>query len=210
MKNLETEFKWDAQTPRAFLRMLGAVKKVAGAAAVSPAKVLYLTDIYLDHSDGSFEKERLAFRVRRSGKQWEATFKTRTQLINGKAVRREETQALAGVKNLRQALAELDAQKRWKKLPVCGLVPLFRICNKRRVRWITTPHFQAELAFDTCTICAGGKRVFFKEIELELKRGRAQAFDEFAARLSEKSGLPRATKSKVRTAHALLKGENIQ
>jgi len=209
MKNLETEFKWEGQTPRAFWRMLSAVKKVAGAPAVSAAKVLYITDIYLDHSDGSFEKERLAFRLRRYSKQWEATFKTRTQLVNGKAVRREETQALAGVQNLSQALAQLNAQKRWKKLPVCGLVPLFRIRNKRRVRLITTPHFQAELAFDTCMICAGEKRVFLKEIELELKRGRAPAFDEFAARLSSASGLARATKSKVRTAHALLKGENI-
>ena len=210
MRNLETEFKWDATAPRAFLRMLDAVKKTAGAQSVSAAKVLYITDIYLDHSDGSFEKERLAFRLRRYSKQWEATFKTRTQLVNGKAVRREETQALAGVQNQAQALAKLNAQKRWKKLLVCGLVPLFSIHNTRRVRLITLPHFQAELAFDTCTICAGGKRVFLKEIELELKRGRAQAFDEFAAQLSAQSGLERATKSKVRTAHALLKGENIK
>lgn len=210
MKNLETEIKWDATAPRAFMRMLYAAKKIAGKAAVSAAQVLYITDVYLDHPDETFAKQKIAFRLRHYAQTWEATFKTRTQLVNGKAVRREETQTLAGVQNLSHALAKLDVQKRWKNLTVGGLVPLFRIRNKRRARLITAPHFQAELAFDTCVVCAGEKRVFMKEIELELKHGRAEDFDNFAAQLSSVSGLPRATQSKVKTAHALLKGENIK
>ena len=210
MKNLETEIKWDATAPRAFLRMLYAAKKLAGTRAVSVGQVLRITDVYLDHSDETFAKQQIAFRLRHYAQTWEATFKTRTQLVNGKAVRREETQTLTGVQNLSQALAKLNAQKRWKNLPVGGLVPLFRIGNKRRARLITTPHFQAELAFDTCVIYAGEKRVSMKEIELELKRGHAPAFDAFAAQLSSVSGLPRATQSKVKTACALLKGENVK
>ena len=207
MKNLETEFKWNAQTPRAFMRMLGAVKQLAYAEEISAPTALHITDTYLDQPDGTFEKEQLAFRVRHCEKTWEATFKTRTQLVNGKAVRREETQKLPGVKNIQQALEKLAAQKIWKNLPVRGLRPLFTICNKRLVRVITRTHFRAELAFDTCTIYAGNKHVKFKEIELELKQGRADNFDKFAQQLTVQSGLARAEKSKVKTAVSLLKGE---
>ena len=205
MKNLETEIKWDADTPRAFWRMLSAVKKQIPAGEITAKNILRITDVYLDHADHRFEKEQLAFRVRHFQNVWEATFKTRTQLVNGKAVRREETQRLRGVKNLTEVLEKLSAQKTWKKLSLTGLQPLFTIKNKRMVRQIFQPKFQAELAFDTCTIIAGEKRAPRKEIELELKRGNAAAFEEFAACLSRTSGLSRAKTSKVKTAVLLLK-----
>ena len=167
MKNLETEFKWTAHAPQAFLKMICAAKKAVGKDNVGPRTVLHLRDIYLDHSDGEFEKEKIAFRVRRVRNQWEATFKTRTELVRGKAVRREETQALGGVKNLQQALVILNRQKSWKGISLVGLRPRFSIYNTRAVRQIVTPQVRAELSFDTCRICAGGRQVFLKEIELE-------------------------------------------
>lgn len=205
MKNLETEFKWEAQAPRAFMRMLLAVKRNTSQGSISAPKIVRITDVYLDHANGLFEKQQLAFRVRHYGKIWEATFKTRTQLVNGKAVRREETQVLC-VTNFRQALAQLNTQKVWKKLPVKGLVPLFTIRNKRRVREISTKDFRAELAFDTCLIEAGKRQVAHKEIELELKQGSSWKFEQFVSNLTTQSKLPYATKSKVKTAVALRKG----
>ena len=205
MKNLETEFKWEANSPRAFLKMLSAVKKQVSAEAIGAKNVLHIVDVYLDHADHRFEKEELAFRVRHFQDTWEATFKTRTQLVNGKALRREETQRLQGVKNLQQALEKLVAQKEWKKLSLVGLQPMFTIKNKRIVRQISQPKFQAEFAFDTCLIIAGTKRAHLKEIELELKRGDAASFEEFAACVSRLSGLLHAKTSKVKTAVKLLK-----
>ena len=205
MKNLETEFKWEASAPRAFLRMLFAVKKYVPADKIAEKNILHITDVYLDHADRRFEKEMLAFRVRHYGKIWEATFKTRTKLVHGKAVRREETQRLFGVNNLTQALAKLQAQKTWKKLSLSNLHPLFVIKNKRIVRQISHPRFLAELAFDTCTIAAGKEHTQLKEIELELKHGNEEAFENFAAYLSHQCGLKRATTSKVKTAVNLLK-----
>lgn len=205
MKNLEIEFKWNAQEPRAFLRMLNAIKKEISSQYISPKKQLYIADVYVDHADHQFEKQKLAFRVRHVGKIWEATFKTRTKLVNGKAVRREETQQLIGVRNLKQALSNLDAQKRWKQLSVKGLNPLFTILNKRCVRTIKHPFFQAELAFDDCVICVGEKRALLKEIELELKCGNARAFDQFVKKISIGSGLKRAASSKVKIAVGLLR-----
>ncbi len=206
MKNLETEFKWNAQTPRAFMCMLRAVKKNCSSGVISASKVLQITDVYLDHADGTFEKEQLAFRVRHYGKVWEATFKTRTHLINGKAVRREETQPLLAVSSLHQALAKLSKQKVWKTIPTQELVPLFTIRNKRRIREILTKHFLAELAFDTCLIKAGEKQMQFKEIELELKRGSNAEFEKFVAKITADSKLTYARKSKVKTALGLLNG----
>ena len=204
MKNLETEYKWSGEKPRAFNCMLAAIKKELLPQHISAKKQLQITDVYLDHPDKQFDNQQLAFRVRHYGKVWEATFKTRTQLVNGKAVRREETQKLFGVQSLKQALAYLEAQKKWKNLIVSGLQPLFIIRNKRIVRMLSSKKFQAELAFDTCTICVGKKRVKFKEIELELKQGQPRQFDELVARLSAASRLAPSTKSKVKTAVCLL------
>lgn len=209
MKNLETEFKWNGQAPHAFMRMLGAVRMCLPTQNISAKKQLQITDVYLDHPDRRFEKEMLAFRVRHYKQIWEATFKTRTKIVNGKAVRREETQRLAGVQNFKQALAKLAKQKRWKKLSVQGLEPLFVIRNSRILRMIRTDSFQAELSFDRCVIRAGEKRTFFKEIELEFKNGNKQKFEKFAKELSVKSKLASSKISKVKTAVLLLKKRNI-
>ncbi len=209
MRHVETEIKWSVQTARAFNKMLLAVKQIAGTAQLTAPHLLHITDTYIDHADGRFEREQLAFRVRHYGTIWEATFKTRTALIDGKAVRREETQYLTGVKNISQALAFLQAQKRWKGLVLEQLHPLFTIKNKRIVRQIQWRSVCAELAFDTCVICAGKHTQQLKEIELELKHGRRAQFEQLAAKISAQCNLPRATVSKVKTAVLLLrKGAN--
>ncbi len=205
MKNLETEFKWNAQTPYAFLKMLAAIKTIPGKKTLSSAKRLRITDVYADHADHRFERDKIAFRIRHYQDTWEATFKTRTELVNGKAVRREETQPLIKVKNLRQAFSSLSKQKTWKKLSLINLQPLFTIKNKRVLRQLTLPKLQAELSFDSCQIAVGEKRVFFKEIELEFKGGCQKSFDELAGYLSKKSGLKKSVCSKVKTAVSLLK-----
>lgn len=202
MKNMETEFKWDANTPRAFARMLVAAERVA--ARVAAPEKLHLRDVYLDHADLSFEAQKIAFRVRNTDGAFEATFKTRTEIINGKAVRREETLPLPGVTNLTQALTFLNHKKIWKGIDVAGLSPRFEIRNRRQTRAVFFDGAEFELAFDSCEILVCGRTLKMKEIELELKRGAAEKLDALSTLLSRESGLEAMRFSKVKTACALL------
>lgn len=201
MKNIETEFKWDANVPRAFVRMLRAAN--LSADKISTCQNLKIKDVYLDHADRSFETQKIAFRVRNTDGAFEATFKTRTEIINGKAVRREETLPLSGVTNLTQAIAFLNHKKIWKGIAVAGLSPRFEIRNRRQARKVFFDGAEFELAFDSCEILVCGRTLKMKEIELELKCGTAEQLDALCGILSAKSGLKPMLFSKVKTACGL-------
>ena len=198
----EIEFKWNANVPRSFYKMQRAV--FSSGVHVLPVQNLKITDTYLDTPMCDFETQKIAFRVRCVNQNWEATFKTRTEIVHGKAVRREETLKIPGVKSLTQALEFLRRKKMWKDLCVDNLQPLFVLKNQRQIQEIIGHQMQAELAFDTCEILVCGRRVYFKEIELELKKGAAMEFEKLAAQLTRASGLRQARISKVKTALSLL------
>ena len=108
MKHMEIEYKWDANTPRAFARAHHALTDLCGP--LTP-HMLHIRDTYLDDAKQSLAKQLIALRVRNTDGKWEATFKTRTQIKNGKAVRQEETLPLPNVKNFSQALRTLAQKK---------------------------------------------------------------------------------------------------
>ncbi|MBO4675397.1 MAG: CYTH domain-containing protein [Elusimicrobiaceae bacterium] len=204
MKTLEIEFKWEANSARAFKCMEEAILSVN--ARMGRAQEMQITDVYVDTPARDFEKEQIAMRVRKVGScHWEATFKTRTEIVNGKAVRREETCALPKVKNFHTALRVLQEKKRWKGLNVSCLCPLFTVHNKRCSHPITFRRTKAELALDTCKLLVCGRRIFFKEIELELKQGSADTLGELASVLTQKTRLQPARVSKVKTAVTLMR-----
>ena len=203
MPNIETEFKWDSNSPRAFARVLSAVRQVPSVRLSSP-RVLHICDTYLDTPEHFFEQNKIAFRVRNTDGVWEATYKTRTEIKNGRAVRREESLPLPGIKNLAQALSFLADKKKWDKLPLTGLKPLFALRNKRTSYDILFNGVEAELSLDNFMICVCGRRVLMKEAELELKKGQPDTLDELARQITQASGLAYARVSKVKTATALL------
>ncbi|WP_432634117.1 CYTH domain-containing protein [Candidatus Avelusimicrobium sp.] len=203
MPNIETEFKWDANSPRAFFKVLDAVRQVSTAHLVKP-RTLHICDTYLDTPNHFFEQNKIAFRVRNADEKWEATFKTRTEVKNGRAVRREETLPMPRVKNLAQALSFLADKKEWGKLPLTGLKPLFSLRNKRTSYDILYAGAAAELSLDNFVIYVCGRRVLMKEAELELKQGTPEKLDELARCITHFSGLSYARVSKVKTATALL------
>lgn len=203
MPNIETEFKWDSNSPRAFARVLSAVRQVPSVRLSAP-RVLHICDTYLDTPEHFFEQNKIAFRVRNTDGVWEATYKTRTEIKNGRAVRREESLPLPGIKNLAQALAFLADKKEWEHLPLTGLKMLFALRNKRTSYDILFNGVEAELSLDNFMICVCGRRVLMKEAELELKKGQPDTLDELARQITQASGLAYARVSKVKTATALL------
>ena len=203
MPNIETEFKWDSNSPRAFARVLSAVRQVPSVRLSAP-RVLHICDTYLDTPEHFFEQNKIAFRVRNTDGVWEATYKTRTEVKNGRAVRREESLPLPGIKNLAQALSFLADKKKWDKLPLTGLKMLFALRNKRTSYDILFNGVEAELSLDNFMICVCGRRVLMKEAELELKKGLPDTLDELARQITQASGLAYARVSKVKTALSLL------
>lgn len=201
MKHMEIEYKWDANVPRAFIRATQAVQELCGKVV---AKHLFITDTYLDDANNHLAKQLVALRVRNIGAIWEATFKTRSAVKQGKATRREETLALPSVKNLSQALKKLAQQKTWKDICTTNLHVRFSLKNKRTVYEFTYQHTQMEMALDRVTLYVAGRRVTMQEIELELKKGTEKKFDEFAQFFAQKTNLSQAKISKVKTAEALL------
>lgn len=201
MKNLEIEFKWDGNSAAALQKGRRAFETLA---QVNHVQEVNICDTYLDHADERFSKQKIAFRLRRVNKKWEATFKTRTQIKNGKATRQEATLPLPDVDNLTQALSFLQRKKTWKKLDVQNLQPRFILKNKRRVLMLSYKACQAEAALDTFVIYVCGREVKMREIELELKGGKQKDFEELATLFTAKSDLPFSVNSKVKTAETLL------
>lgn len=202
MKNVEIECKLDANTPRAFVRATRFVRTLCPQVS---GCVLHIKDTYLDHAARDLAAQKIALRVRNTNGKWEATFKTCTQLINGRAVRREETLPLPQASCLSQALQALTKRKQWRNINVTQLVPQFTITNKRTVFLFDYDGATLEMALDNVTICVLGRQLKFKEIEVELKRGSAKRLEKFSQLLMHQTQLKPAQISKVKTAECLLK-----
>ena len=200
MKHIETEFKWNANFPRAFYKMQRACQEIA---ALSDGQKIKIHDTYLDTPNGFFNRQKIAFRLRYVDHRWEATFKTKTELKNGCAVRREETLKLP-VKTLSEALRFLQQKRIWEGLPLTELQPKFSIKNNRTLYTVSYQKTYGELAFDSFKIFVCGRTVCMKEIELELKKGSPQILAKLAKQITQTSALKFAKISKVKTAEKLL------
>jgi len=201
MKNLEIEYKWDGNLPQAFARMRRAAGPFTEA---HQTKKIFLQDVYLDDEKRTLRSQKIALRLRCVNGIWEATLKTRSEVKNGKAMRKEYTLIVGKAKNFAQALLLFQAHKKWKNIELKPLRSQFEIRNQRQIYVLNFEGTQTELALDNFEIRVLGRRVKMKEIELELKKGCAQQEDALAALLSQQTQLPFAKISKVRTAEALL------
>ena len=202
MKHLEIECKWEANTPRAFNRAQKFLVQLGGKIT---SKKLNIQDTYLDHASQDLAAQLIALRVRNTNGKWEATFKTRSKIKNGKAVRREETLPLVQVHNLTQALQILAQQKKWRGIDTTGLQVKFTLLNKRTVQWFNYDGAELEMALDAVTLHVLGRQIKLKEIEVELKRGKTKTLEQFAAAFTHATQLKRARISKVKTAETFLK-----
>lgn len=202
MKHFEIECKWDGNAPRAFYQ---ARQFLAQLNTKITSKKLQIKDTYLDHANADLSAKKIALRVRNTNGKWEATFKTRTEIQNGKAVRREETLPMPRVHNIKQALQFLAQQKEWKDIHTTDLQIKFVLSNKRTVYTFDYDGATLEMALDDVTLYILGRQVKLKEIEVELKRGPAEMLDRFSAVFTRITKLKRAQISKVKTAETFLK-----
>lgn len=201
MKNFEIECKFDANVSRAFARARRFVKSLH---VPVQTQTLHIKDVYLDHIARDLTAQKIALRVRHVNQTWEVTFKTRTTLQNGKAVRHEETWPLKRVHTLAQALQMLEEKKRWKGLNVTQLKPQFEIINKRTIFVFNYQGADLEMALDQVAIVANGRTLKMKEIEVELKQGTSKQLDRFVQLFKRETKLDFMKISKVKTAEKFL------
>ncbi len=202
MNEMEREFKWAAVSEKDFDRFLSSLQSTLGT--LPTAEVMNISDSYLDNTQHLFSLQKVALRIRQMGGHFEATMKSRTQLVGGMACRRELTLPLQASTRER-ALAELAARKEWEGYAFGNLCVRFEIQNKRVLYSFSFKNACCEVALDRYTILTSDKSLFCLEVEMELKGGSEQDFAELVQRLSEQSGLKPAKISKVATAEKLLK-----
>lgn len=200
---IECEFKWKAHNTEDFSRMLGVIKKYFTGHITGPANILN-QDAYLDTPQQLWSAHKTALRIRCANGRFEATAKSQTKMMNGKAVRQEETLSLHQAHNLPQALELLKTKSTWLGLPLAGVQMIFTITNRRQTYQLTSGADVYELALDDCLLEVAGRCKELKEIELELKKGNEEAFSLFAGILQKNCGLSVPEKSKVESARALL------
>ena len=205
MNHMEKEYKWDASPKDAFSRFLRALKEIC-ARPLHPVS-LSITDRYLDNKAGDFSARKIALRIRRMENTFEATLKTRSDIRNGLARRKELTRPLPGARSFPGALKMLTNGPAWEGLSLSGLFVRFMLKNRRRICRVRFYGAECEAAFDSYVICAGGRMLRRKEIELELKKGDEADFLHLVRELTLRSGLEAAKISKVKSAEMMLSGQ---
>lgn len=150
---------------------------------------------------------KIALRIRREGNKFEATLKTRSDVRDGLARRKELTRPLPGVRSASGALKALENGPAWEGLPLAGLSVRFVLRNRRRICRVHFGRAECEAAFDSYVICAGKKKIHRREIELELKKGPESDFLGLVQELTLRSGLEAAKMSKVKSAEMMLRGQ---
>ncbi len=194
----EIEFKWAVSSPRDYSHFLVVLKKLN--IKIVLLKSVKIHDFYLDTSDRFFGSSRISCRIRKEDSRWELTFKTRTPLKQGLAMRTEKNISLKRVKTFLQAL------QCCKKLlqgilsdPV--IIKIFEIKNmRRRYKIILSKQTQAMVCFDKVWIQKGSQKVPLQEIELEFLKGNLHTYYEFIHKMVEVCELEPAKVSKVATA----------
>lgn len=195
----EIEFKWAVKSSKDFTVFLRHAKKLG--ARIGPAKKISITDTYLDSTQAAFSKKGIKTRVRCANQTWELTQKHMSALQKGLAKRRETTIRLPRFQSVIKAIHHVWGKFLKKSLAGEHVVTLFTIQNKRTVRKLKiSKQTQAELCFDRAIISRGKKSFEFKEIELELKKGKFSDFAKFTTALTRSSGLKPAKISKVATS----------
>lgn len=202
---MEREYKWDASRREDFSRFFRALKEIC-ARPFRPV-LLSITDRYLDNKAGDFSAREIALRIRRAGNTFEATLKTRGEVRDGLARRKELTRPLPGVRSFPGALKALENGPAWEGMPLSGLSVRFVLRNRRRVCRVRFRRAECEAAFDSYVICSGGRTLRRREIELELKAGAEADFLSLVRELTLRSGLEAAKISKVKSAEMMLRGQ---
>jgi triphosphatase len=199
-KNLEIELKLhlDKSSLKAFLSAPLLTKKVVKGSS----KTLPLLSTYYDTADFALEQAGIAYRVRRTGKEYEATIKSDKMAASGLSQRREITVPLVDSKPILTGFENTDLPALTKHVP---LEKLFTVKVERQVKLLRlNKDTLVELAVDQGVVKGAKKTAKIDEIELELKEGSLGPLLKYAAQIAAKYPLFVELRSKFERGMDLL------
>ncbi len=189
------------------LRALKKAPAISGRAGRSSTRSL--ESVYYDTPDHRLHKRKLAFRVRKKGRQYVQTLKDEG---DGMLRRGEWETPVRSLEPDLDALPNPDPRGRIGVVLPGELRPVFASRIRRTTRVLSdtsedgSPN-EIEIAFDDGVVESNGQSVPVAEVELELVRGSPEALYNLALELHELTPLKVEMRSKSARGYALAKGE---
>ena len=171
-------------------------------------KKLQLENYYYDTQDFKLSNNKIAYRIRKTGRNYEATIKTQGESVGGFSARQEYTVPLLKKQAVLTGFAPNFDLKLQTLLAEDELRQLFTIKVQRQITLLqVSEETVLELAEDTGEIIAEGQKEAISEVELEIKKGQPQDLFAFVAKLAVDVPLFIEPNSKfARGLHLLAKG----
>jgi len=200
MTEIELKFVVDEDTARKLWQRGEAARLLSGR-----PRTMKLTSTYLDTPDQALWKAGIALRLRRDGRRWIQTVKTKSQLHGG-LMRTAELEAPAPGGRVRlEAIDDTQVRERITQLvdgaplrPVCETV-MTRTAGELRL----TDGTRAMLSTDAGEIRAGARRAELREAEIELIEGRIDGLFKMVHTLMPAGGIRFSRLSKAARGYML-------
>jgi len=186
----EIEWQFDAMDTAPVVRWLAQHAKGDGLTA-KPDRVRQLVDTYFDTVDWRFHRAGYSIRVRRWGRRFEASLKAFGEAENGKRDRREFTQPLSKLEELRTASGAVADRMR----ALAGeqeLIPLFTITTSRKPYNVAdNGQVVGEVVVDESLVasCDGSQRQRIQRVEVEVEDAEYAGVRAWVEDLRESCGL---------------------
>ncbi|MGX8012340.1 CYTH domain-containing protein [Mesorhizobium sp. ORM8.1] len=184
MSEIELKFLLDQPASREVWAHAKASKLASGHPTTRT-----LRSIYLDSPEHSLKKAGIALRLRRDGRRWVQTVKTKAELHGGLSQTGEVENLAPGGRPCPEAIPDADVRE--AVLQLLNGTPLQPVCEtliKRSAgELLLGDGTRAELAVDIGEIRAGERSAGFSEVEIELLEGNPGGLFDIAHALFPKA-----------------------
>lgn len=204
----EIELKFLLQEPAA--NIWARARKLGLATATPRARTL--RSVYMDTPELALRKAGIALRLRRDGRRWIQTVKTKRSLSVGLSqVGEIENDAPGGRLRLDAISDETVRQEVLRQVNGAPLGPVCETVIRRAAgELVITGDTLAELAVDVGTILANGRSAELREVEIELLGGSPRGLFDIAQALFPAGGLKFSRLSKSARGYLLAEAGHIE
>ncbi len=207
MSEIELKFLLDETSSRELQLRVKALKLASGA-----PKRRTLRSIYLDTTEHALKKAGIALRLRRDGRRWIQTVKTKGEIHGGLSQVGEVENPAPGGRVRLEAIADVSVRE--EILRHVNGAPLLPVCEtiiKRSASELSLKDgTRAELAIDVGEIRAEGRSAELREAEIELLEGSPTGLFDIAHKLFPEGGLQFSRLSKSARGYLLAEEGRIE
>lgn len=206
MSEIELKFLLDQQRSREIWARLAASELVNG-----DRRTKTLRSVYLDTPEHALNKAGIALRLRRDGRRWIQTVKTRGGLHGGLSHAGEVENPAPGGRVCLDAIPELSVRESVvRHINGTSLEPICETVIKRTTsELVLEDGTRAEIAVDVGEVRAGERSAALSEVEIELLAGNPSGLFDIAHILFPEGGIRFSRLSKAARGYLLAKEGQI-